>query len=44
MGVLLLAKENGLVASIAPLIDQLKEAGFFASPDLVAAVLSLANE
>lgn len=44
MGVLLLAKENGLVAEIAPLIDQLQEAGLYLTPELVSAVLSFAGE
>lgn len=44
MGVLLLAKENGLVNKIAPLIDQLQESGFYITPELVSMVLSLAGE
>jgi predicted nucleic acid-binding protein len=44
MGVLLLAKENGLVEKIAPLIEQLQEVGFYITPELVTAVLSMADE
>ena len=44
MGILLLAKEKGLVAEIAPLIDQRQEAGFYLTPELVSDVLSLADE
>jgi len=44
MGVLLLAKESNLVDTIAPMIDQLQESGFYVSPELVSAVLVLAGE
>ena len=44
MGVLLLAKENGLVDNIAPMINQLQELGFYITPELLSAVLSLAGE
>lgn len=42
-GVLLLARERGLVPT-APLIDELQEAGFYVSQDLVAEMLRLAGE
>lgn len=44
MGVLLLAKENGLVTTIAPLIDQLQDAGLYLAPDLIQKTLTLAQE
>jgi predicted nucleic acid-binding protein len=44
LGVLLLAKERGLVASLAPLLDELLEAGLHLDPSLVEQVLALAGE
>ena len=44
LGVLLLAKERGLVTSLAPLLDELQEAGLYLDPDLVNQVLVLAGE
>lgn len=42
--VLVLAKEHGLVASCAPLLEQLRANGYYLSDNLVAAVLEQAGE
>jgi len=44
LGLLLLAKEKGLVADLAPLLAELQDAGLYLSPDLIAQVLQLAGE
>ncbi len=44
MGILLRAKERGLVRLIRPLIDSLRDEGFFVAPALVEQVLQRANE
>jgi len=44
LGVLLKAKERGIVSSVAPLIDQLRQGGIRLSNGLVAEVLRLADE
>lgn len=44
LGVLLLAKDEGLISVIAPFIQQLQQAGFYFSATLVTHVLRLANE
>jgi len=44
LGILLLAKEEGLISAITPLIQQLQQVGFYFSTSLVANVLNLANE
>jgi len=44
LGVLLLAKERGLIARLAPLLDELREAGLYLEPALVGRVLMLAGE
>lgn len=44
LGVLLLAKERGLIESIGPLLLSLQEAGLFLHPALIAEVLALAHE
>lgn len=44
LGILLLAKEKGLLDSIAPPILALQQAGLYLHPSLVASVLSLAKE
>ncbi len=44
LGLLLLAKEHGLVATVAPLLAELQEAGLYLDPDLAARVLRLARE
>lgn len=44
LGVLLLAKEQGLIATIKPLVVALEEAGLYISPALRARVLALAQE
>jgi predicted nucleic acid-binding protein len=44
LGVLLLAKEKGLLPALAPVLDQLQECGLYLSPPLVAEALALAGE
>jgi predicted nucleic acid-binding protein len=44
LGLLLLAKEKGLVAGLASLLAELQDAGLYLDPDLVAQVLRLAGE
>lgn len=44
MGVLLKAKQMGLVNSVKKLLDELKEKGTWYSPELIANVIELANE
>jgi predicted nucleic acid-binding protein len=44
LGVLLAAKERGLVGEIAPLIARLNAAGFWVSPKVVRLVLARAGE
>lgn len=44
LGVLLRAKQSGLISSIKPLIDQLLAKGFYLSPVLVQRVLEVAGE
>ncbi|MCB9444308.1 MAG: DUF3368 domain-containing protein [Ardenticatenaceae bacterium] len=44
LGLLLLAKEKGLISSLAPLIQQLQSAGLHFSIELVAKVIELAGE
>ena len=44
LGVVLLAKEEGLLESVAPVIEQLQDAGFYLAPDLVSRALELADE
>jgi len=44
LGVLLLAKEKGLVDELAPLLRQLQEAGIFLNTALIDEVLRLAGE
>jgi predicted nucleic acid-binding protein len=44
MGLLLLAKEKGLIADLAPLLTELQDAGLYLHPALVAQVLRLAEE
>jgi predicted nucleic acid-binding protein len=44
LGVLLLAKEKGLIETVQPLISSLIVAGLHVHPDLVTAVLQLAGE
>lgn len=41
---LLLAKEQGLVEAVGPIIDDLRATGLYLSPDLVGKVLNLAEE
>lgn len=44
LGVLLLAREAGLIDSVAACIRKLQEAGLFLSPELIAQVLEFAGE
>ncbi len=44
LGVLLIAKEKGLIAAIQPLLDELRRAGFRMSDDLYFQVLRHADE
>jgi uncharacterized protein len=44
MGLLLLAKELGIIANLAPLLADLVDAGLYLAPDLSARVLRLAGE
>lgn len=43
-GVLLLAKKKKLIEKVAPLIHELKNAGYYLSKELIKKVLSIANE
>jgi predicted nucleic acid-binding protein len=44
LGVLLLAKERGLITAIAPVIEQLNDNGLYFSSELVEQTLALAGE
>ena len=44
LGVLLLAKQAGLIDSVAPSVAKLQEAGLFLSPELVRRALEIAGE
>lgn len=44
IGVLLKAKENGLIKKIAPLLKTMKENGIWLSPKFINKVLEIANE
>jgi predicted nucleic acid-binding protein len=44
LGVLLAAKEKGLVAEVAPLLCQIEQSDIYLSPNLIATVLELAGE
>ena len=44
MGVLLLAKEHGLVERVAPIIKDLQGVGLYLAPSLIVKVLELADE
>lgn len=44
LGVVLLAKQRGILASAAHLVARLREAGLYLSPDLIADALSLVGE
>ena len=44
LGILLLAKEEGLVTDVAPLIKQLLDEGLHFSSELVSRALTLAGE
>ena len=44
LGVLLVAKEKGLIVEVAPLLQQIKQSDIYLSPDLIATFLELAGE
>jgi predicted nucleic acid-binding protein len=44
LGVLLLAKENGLITSLSPLVTDLRKNGFYCSKKLIDDMLRIANE
>jgi predicted nucleic acid-binding protein len=44
LGVLLVAKEKGLIVEIAPLLKLIEQSDIYLSPDLIATVLELAGE
>ncbi|MBE2201142.1 MAG: DUF3368 domain-containing protein [Anaerolinea sp.] len=44
LGILLLAKERGLITAVSPLIKQLQAGGMYFDTELVARVLELAGE
>ena len=44
LGLLMLAKENGFVERVGPVIEELQSAGLYLAPNLIAKVLSLAGE
>lgn len=44
LGILLLAKEQGLITAITPMVQDLLDAGLYLSPMLIAQVVSLAGE
>jgi predicted nucleic acid-binding protein len=44
MGLLLLAKEKGLISSVSPLLTDLQDNGLYLDRDLVARVIRLAGE
>jgi len=44
LGVLIAAKDAGMVAAIRPLLSQLSAAGFYISPQIIAHALGLAGE
>lgn len=44
LGVLLLAKERGLIPALTPLVQDLLAAGLYLAPELVTQVLALAGE
>ena len=44
LGVLLVAKEKGLIVEVAPVLQQIEQSDIYLSPDLIATVLELAGE
>ena len=44
LGVLLVAKEKGLIVEVALLLQQIEQSDIYLSPDLIATVLELAGE
>jgi predicted nucleic acid-binding protein len=44
MGLLLLAKEKGILKRVSPLIEDLQHAGLYLAPSLITKVLGLARE
>jgi len=44
LGILLAAKEKGLIAEVSPLLRQIEKSDIYLSPELIATVLELAGE
>ena len=44
LGVLLIAKEKGLIVEVAPLLQQIEQSDIYLSPNLISTVLELAGE
>ncbi|MGH7897617.1 MAG: DUF3368 domain-containing protein [Candidatus Binatia bacterium] len=44
LGVVLLAKQRGIVSSATHVVAELRDAGLYLSPDLIADALSLVGE
>lgn len=44
LGVLLAAKQTGLIAEVAPLIDRISNSQIYLSPELIQTVLNIADE
>jgi len=44
LGVLLVAKEKGLIVEVAPLLQQIEQSDIYLSPNLISTVLELAGE
>jgi predicted nucleic acid-binding protein len=44
VGTVLAAMQAGIITTVAPRLDQLLAAGFYASPTLISQILALANE
>jgi predicted nucleic acid-binding protein len=44
VGLLLLAKEKGLVQRVEPLLEELRESGYWLSDEIVEAAMKLAEE
>jgi predicted nucleic acid-binding protein len=44
LGLLLLAKQEGLISAVAPLLDELQQAGLYLDPSLLERAVQLAGE